>query len=455
MRYITGLLALIVFLLFTGESLYSYEGDTATYSFQSNRRVGQIDQVNTVVEVKGEVTKRVDSRADPKGEKTEKVDLNVVCNRDYDEKTLEMPSGPGKRWRSVRYYQRAEGVVKEGKATTKPALRPDRRLIGVETTLVRITPFSPGGPLNDDDLEVLNTVGGNSIPLDGLLPGTPVAVGQKWKPSNEILALLADLEEITSSTVEIVLKEVTADVARLELSGRLDGKCYGAANQIELKAKCRFDRKTERIDWFAMRVKQQREIGPIEAGLDVAVLLQMKISPKAASEALSDAALNGVALVPTDALCAVEYESPEGGWRLLHDRLWFQVDHYRDLDVFQRMDHGQEIALCKISPLAKVDLAKRVPLAQFRDDVRQALGNNFGEFLDASELTNGANYRVLRVIVKGSDGKVPARWEYYHVSDDLGRQTAFAFRMEETRVEEFGKAGGQLVDSLRFGPASK
>ena len=139
-----------------------------------------------------------------------------------------------------------------------------------------------------------------------------------------------------------------------------------------------------------------------------------------------------------------------GGWRILHDRLWFQVEHHRDLDVFHRIDRGQDIALCKISPLPKVEPANVVPLAQFQADVQQALGKNFGEFLEAAQFTNESDYRVFRVIVKGSDGEVPARWHYYFVSDAEGHQVTFAFRLDEKRAEDFGKAGEQLAQSVRF-----
>ena len=255
---------------------------------------------------------------------------------------------------------------------------------------------------------------------------------------------------MSANTVEVVLKEVKDDKTRLEMVGHVEGKLYGAVNQIELKAKCRLDRASQRIDWFAMRVKQTREASLVERGMDVTVLVQMKISQKESSESLSDEALRDVTLTPTDAICKMEYESPEGGWRLLHDRLWFLTEHYRDLDVFHRVDAGVDIALCKISPLAQVEPAKLPSLAQFQADVQQALGKNFGEFVEAGQYVGDANYRIFRVVAKGTDGEAPVRWQYDHVSDEQGRQAAFAFRVEEKRVEAFGKSGDQMVDSVRF-----
>ena len=56
----------------------------------------------------------------------------------------------------------------------------------------------------------------------------------------------------------------------------------------------------------------------------------------------------------------------------------------------------------------------------------------------------------LRVTVKGTDHEIPVRWFYYLVSDPEGRQVTFSFRVEEKRLEAFGRADEQLVHSLRF-----
>ncbi len=112
-------------------------------------------------------------------------------------------------------------------------------------------------------------------------------IGESWKIPDDTIALLLGLEEITSNSVQMVLTEVTPEFARFELAGQVEGRLYGAGNQIGLKAKCRFDRRTGRIDWFAMRLKQSRDIGLVEDGLDATVLVQIKIDRRETSEKLS------------------------------------------------------------------------------------------------------------------------------------------------------------------------
>lgn len=438
-------LGILVVPLFGQGFIYSNEGDSTTFILHSQRKVGQVDQVNILLEAEGDIL----LKTGPKGEKTEKVAMAVSCRREYDEKTLAMPGKSTHTWRSIRSYNDAKAIVKKGDALEKPELRPDRRLVGVEITGPKVKPFCPRGPLNLDELELI-IAAGESLPVDQLLPEGKVSVDQKWKTPDDMLAILLGLEEITTNSVETALTEVTPEVARLELNGQVEGKLYGAANQIELKAKCRFNRKMQRIDWLAIKVKQTREIGLVEDGVDVTVLVQMKITPKNSSDALSDAALKGLPLKPTDDLCKLVHESKEGGWQCTHDRQWFLIDHFRDLDVFHRVDHGQDLGMCKISPMPKVDPGKVVTLKQFQADVQRALGKNFGEFIEAGEAPNDANCRVYHVVVKGSDGESPAQWFYYLVSDAEGHQAALAFRIEEKRVEAFGRADKQIVRSMKF-----
>jgi len=73
--------------------------------------------------------------------------------------------------------------------------------------------------------------------------------------------------------------------------------------------------------------------------------------------------------------------------------------------------------------------------------VQQSLGESFGEFQDVSRAEGPAHLRILRVKVKGKDNEVPVRWFYYLVSDPEGRQVTFSFRVEEKRLEQFGRHG--------------
>ena len=118
------------------------------------------------------------------------------------------------------------------------------------------------------------------------------------------------------------------------------------------------------------------------------------------------------------------------------------------------------IGQCNASSLAQRDPDKLVSLEEFQADVRQALGESFGEFVEASQSVNAAKHRVLRVVVHGvahnKSGDVPIRWIYYHVADQQGRQAALTFIVQQEHVERFADADKPVVESLQFvEPAKK
>ena len=418
--------------------------DTKTYTFASQRQVGHLDHVNIVLEASGDVLVKSDT-----GEKPNREEVGISYRRDYEEKTLQLPTPTEKTLRGVRYYREASVTGKKGSVELNPTLRPESRLVAVEIAGGKETLFSPAGPFNWDELELVATVG-ESLFLDQLLPEKPVKIGDQWSISNDTIALLLGLEEITSNSVQMALSEVTPEVARFELNGQVEGRLYGAGSQFSLKGKCRFDRRTGRIDWFAMRFKQSRDIGVVEDGYDATFLVQTKITRLETSEKLSDAALAELSLKATDALTLIRYLHSRGGCQLTHDRSWFLVGATRDYDEFHRLDRGQDLGLCRISPEPQVDVAKLPNLEQFKEIVQKSLGERLGEFLELSQAETPAHLRILRVRAKGKDEEVPVRWFYYLVSDPEGREVTFSFRVEEKRLESFGRADEQLVHSLRF-----
>ncbi|MGA2067136.1 MAG: hypothetical protein ABSG86_19320 [Thermoguttaceae bacterium] len=419
------------------------EGPLST--IRSVRQVGQIDRVTVLLEASGDLLER----AGPRAEKIERTRIDLTCKREYYEKTLELPGGPTNGRRGVRWYQEAEAAWKERDKPQRRVLAPGHRLIGLDITPPAATRFCPTGALTLDELELVRALG-DSLPLDALLPSEPVPVGRKWKTADDLLAVLLDLEQIKTNTVETLLKEATPHLVRLELAGRVEGMREGAADRIELAGKCRFDRATGRIDWFAMKVKEQMDISLVERGLDVEQLVRIRVLPEQACEQLGDDALRDLSLRPTEALCRLLYRPADGGWQMLHDRSWFCVSHARDLDLFRRIDHGQDLGLCKISPLGKVAPEKLISLEEFQAEVRQSLGKNFGQIAEAAQSSNEAGCRVYRVAVTGRNGEVPVRWHYYLVSDELGHRAVFALPIAEDKAEAFGKADEAMIQTFRF-----
>lgn len=413
-----------------------------TYQLRSERKPGQIDRVSALLEVGGEVIAKIDGKDD-------REKISVVCNLAYDEKTLDASVGSAAGWRSIRYYDKAVAELKIGREGLKPTLRPERCLIGVKINAAAATLFSPRGPLTRKELELIDVLG-NSLLLDRFLPQEAVVVGQSWRHSEKLMASLLGLDAVAQADMQSRLTKVAGNAARMELAGRVEGALYGVSTDIEMKAKYRFDLRSRRIDWFALLVKERRNASPVTDGVDVVARLQMQISPKAESKQLTDAELKGLSLEPNAELQQLTYESADGGWQLSHDRGWHVCRDRKDLCVLRMLDRGELLSQCNVSSLPKLASGKEVTLTQFQDDLKRALGEDFGEFVEAGQRAGEANYREYRVVVRGKVSELPIQWDYYLITDQHGHQVVFGFTVEEELVEQFGEAGRKLARSLRF-----
>ena len=413
-----------------------------TYSFQISRTPGAVDRVAVVLELGGVKKELVEDRV-------EDVKLSAVCRLRYDERMLDVPKLPDGRARSVRYYDEIDAVIKFDDDGVKPKLRAGRRLIAAEADGGKLTLFSPHGTLRREELELIDLLG-NSLLLDRLLPEGPLAVGDSWQVPKELIVALLRLDAAAKAEVSGELTEVTKTKAMFAWVGRVEGATGGVSTRIELKAKYRFNRKTKRIDWFGLAVKEERDIGHVAAGLDTVARLQVQIAPVSRSPKLSDAALKGLDLTPTDESARLAFESQQGGWRFTHDRRWHVTADHPNLAVLRLLDRGELLAQCNVAPLAKRKPGKQVTLDEFQHDVQKALGESFGEFVRAGQFANGSDYRVFRVVVRGVVEQLPIAWRYYLVADKHGRQVVFAFTVEQSLIERFGKADENLIAALRF-----
>ncbi len=311
--------------------------------------------------------------------------------------------------------------------------------------------FSPAGSLTREELDAID-IQGNSLVVDRLLPDKPVAVGDNWQHSEQLLAALLGLDEVAKTTVKSTLKEVADTVARFEFEGNVEGAIYGVSTRIEIKGRYRFDLQRKRIDWVAMLVKEEREGSFVDDGLDVVSRLRMTVMAADEPASLADAALAGLTLKPTRELTELVCRSPAGDWQCRHDRRWF-VYHQRPNStaiVLRLVDRGMPAGQCNLTALPRRQPDKLVSLEEFQADVRRALEKAFGEFVTAGQSTNEAGYRVFRVVVHGAASDIPMRWIYYHLADPQGRQAAFTFVVEQKLTERFADADKGLVGSLRF-----
>ena len=417
-----------------------------THSLQCTRSPNMVDRVDALLDVSGTLT--VADKAAAEAKKNTPLKMNAEAALAYAEKTLQPAASAGKPARTIRHYDKAEASIRVGEDSFKPSLRQERRLIGVETHGPKVVMFCPRGLLTREELDLVDLLG-NSLLLDRLLPADPVAVGDTWKHPEELLAALCGLDAVSSGDAQSVLQSVGDGVAQIEMAGYVAGSVNGLSTRMQLKAKYRFDVKAKRIIWFALLVKEKREPGPIGPGLDVVARLRMRIVPGAESAELADAALKGVPMEPTAPLRQLSYTSPKGGWQAAYDRRWMIVGEKKELTVLRMADEGKYVAQCSVSALSAGG-AKSVALADFQEEIRQALGKNFRQFVRASQSTNEAEYQVYRVVAQGEASGVPVEWIYCRLADKLGRSMVVLFTAESNMGERLQENDRDLIRAIRF-----
>ncbi|MDZ7618937.1 MAG: hypothetical protein U1E05_18175, partial [Patescibacteria group bacterium] len=335
------------------------------FSFPNGRRPGSVDQVTSQLQVGGDILEM-------RGGKLDRVKLGGVADMEYMEKTLEVPKGVQGRTRAVRRYSRAEATIRVGDDALKPTLSPDASLIVAMADARKSILYSPQQPLSRDEVELIDTLAGISLLLDRLLPSGPLAVGHTWKPEPGLLAMLLGLDSVGQSDVQCEVIEVTDTVARFQMTGGLAASIHGATTEVQLKSKYRYDRRSQRIDWFAMSMKEVRAISLVAEGFDVVAQVQMRIVPEPGDGGFDQAALSRLPLEPPADSKLLAYNSPKSDWRLVHDREWFTIRDGTDLVVLHLVRQGSLMARCQISPLPPAPRAKLPTLEQVQEDVRRA-----------------------------------------------------------------------------------
>ncbi|MFZ5831308.1 MAG: hypothetical protein ACOY3P_14555 [Planctomycetota bacterium] len=434
-----GFLLLCLFVAFFTPATLNW---AAEHSFQTARRPGDVDLVTVELEFSGNLSEVVEG-------KSQKVPQQGRTQLTYEEETLAAATDGTTELQSVRVYNESRVAWKIGDDEVERQLSQASAKLMCVVESGRPLLFAPSQPLTREDLEIAEVIG-NSLILEQLLPQSPVALNAKWKPDDAILAALVLVDKVTDSTVTCSLKEVTDDVARFEIDGTLSALVHDVTTRIELKGRYRFDRRTNRIDWIGLLLQEQREISVVARGFEVVGRLQVRILPQKVAKWLTGREFENVEIAVGPEAERLMYEPADHRWQLLHDRRWFLYREQPDIAIFRFINDGQYVAQAKLwhLPSRKPD---DLPTPEaFQEEVRVALGKDFGSLVEAGEFSEGDDYRIYRVVVAGEPSEIPMFWHYYLIADKSGRQATVAVTFEEKRGESFGGADRELIAGFRF-----
>jgi hypothetical protein len=401
-------------------------------------------EVKAIVEVEGKLKLNAD------GQDVKHLPIKVNGELHYVERVLSQ----AKQWsdvRLVRSYQSAQAKIRLHQSDLTTDLRPDRRLVVLESSSSDAVQFSPRGPLKREELELIQ-VPGSSLALETLLPQRAANIGSQWPLSDNTVARLLGLEAISQQDITCTLDSAKENIAIISLAGKVTGAIGGVSSDIELKGKLNFDLKQRAVTWLTLAYKENRAIGHAQPGYEVLTTLRMISAPANPIAELSDKALGSLALKSDPGQTLIELNSDSGGFQLIHDRRWSVMLERADLTVLRLVDRGDLIAQCNITPRPPLGKDQQLSMDGFQEDVKRVLGKNFEEMIEATEETTESGLRVLRVVVAGKVGDLDIQWTYYHLSDNADHRASLVFTLESAALDRFAHLDRELIGNIRFLP---
>lgn len=411
------------------------------------------DATRTVVSMKAEGLYRPGpppGSTAPTSEKAARpLTLKVETRFAFDERVLAVAEDGSTRRAARRVVQAASainGEIRPLSATIRPAVM----TLVVEARQDGPFALSPAGPLTRPELELVQGPG-DPLALAALLPGKPVAPGDRWTVADAAARSVSGYDALASNRLGATLETLDDDEARVKLDGTIAGAALGGEGTMTCSGSFVFDRNAARVSRLDLTRAEVRKAGPVEAGLDLQGTLGVtRVAGKVPKE-LADAALAALSTEPDPALERLRFTSADGRYTLLHDRDWHTYWDDERVAVLKRVDRGELVGQCNLNVGPKVAPGRHQDLVQFRDDIRRALGPRFGQFLGFGNV-DGAPAGGFRhkVEVRGREGDVGIIWYYYLVAGPEGDQLLVTFTLGQGQVKAFGDQDARLIGSLEW-----
>ena len=243
---------------------------------------------------------------------------------EYEERVL-LTRKTGQVDKTLRIYRKMDFQRTVGDHPQEGTIRPEvRRLVVLRLNQVEV-PFSPDGPLMWGEIDLVRTDVFTPA-LAGLLPAGPVRPDDRWPAATSAVQELTDMEKIDQGQVECRFGEITRlqnrRQAKIYFSGTVSGLNEDGPNRQRLEGSFYFDLESNHLSSISLNGismlldKDGKEVGRVEGQFT----LTRDINHR--SRDLSDEALRGLNLEPTDENTRLLYDNPDLGVRFLHPRRW-------------------------------------------------------------------------------------------------------------------------------------
>jgi len=385
---------------------------------------------------------------------------------------------------SRRRYRAASATVTVGEQRLHHALAADAREMLVTLAGTTPTPALDDGFLSRQEAELLD-IPFEPLLIDSILAAEPRPLLARWRVPGDIVAGLLAIDTVTGGGLDVVLAEVTGQVARLRVEGTVHGAVDGVATRISVAGTARVpcavaaavephdqpigqndgqpEAETGIAKWLLTgpierleaTLGERREAGWVAPGLEVEATIAITRSPGGASADDDDHRLAAPAEgrpSGTGRPGIVWHRHPHGRYTLALDRRWRVVEDGPEGLVMRLADRGTLVAQCSIMPLPRSAPDAAVTVTQVSRDVERSLAGQFGHLVAAEATTRDDGTRVVRIVAEGSAEGRPFRWIHHLLSDPQGHRAAVTCMLEPALADRFGGADHELVAGIALLP---
>lgn len=410
---------------------------TLTAQEPGRRRVGDIYRVETTSTLKGSLLL-------PSGAADRRTITITGAGRVvYRERILAIDTA-ARTCRVVRIYDTMQYQRKVADQEQEGRIRDQVRRMIVDYRKGEHMPFSPDGPLEANEVDLIRTH--TFVPaIDGML-SPPSAAGSGWNATTDAVCELLGTTSIETGSLRCKAAGAVIEngVARrrITLEGAIVGVSSEGRSRNAVTGELLIDRDSGK--WTSLLASGEKQIldaSGASAGT-VAVEYKMFVVPLESDGDLSDAVVAAMPQTADDSVTALLFEHPGLGIRIRYPRRW-QIVNVEGNRV--HLEHGGNSVVVHVEP------EEKTPSAQaFFDDVRNylqskdvaasAVGNvqereneagRIGRFRFAAAISGKATVLDYWVVARGRHGATISSRLNRNAIDGLSSDVEFLARHVE------------------------
>ena len=397
-------------------------------------------------------TKNAEKKAEPK---IQRIPIKVSSKQEYEEVRIAQGNfAQGETARSTLgawYFLQDATTIQVGETEEKPQLDKNLPLVGVDVREGTVQFFRPNGLLTREEKDLID-LQANTLLLDALLPNrNGMKVGDTWKLSPDVMALLLQLDLVFQLDMKGTFSEVKKGIAILSISGWMEGSSDGTSSKIDVEGKVYFDLKRGRILWIGLVVRENRSAGYVAPGMEVVARLQYRIKPQEQAKHLTEKTLASLTFDEKQ-YGVLRFVDPGKRWECQMDSHWFATTWNEKQATFRLVKGGNLIAQCSIAVPQDGQASLKMSIDDFAQNIRKTLGAGFGEILEQKNSLLDDGTEIYRIDVAGKVDELALRWVYYLITKrgENPKQETVVFTVEEKLLPDFGTSDQQIIDTFQW-----